>query len=117
MATKDLGQIVHQGMTISYQCNVVWEKGKCTTEGTGISMSHRASVDTKAWDALESSSSRSQLFVAVPTPKDIWMINSIFQQDQRMAPGISRGPKSCNLRGHCTLLRQLVPGDENEEEL
>lgn len=80
-------------------------------------MSHRASVDTKAWDALQSSSSRSQLFVAVPTPKDIWKINSIFEQDQRIAPGISRGLESCNLRGHCKLLCRLVPGDENEEEL
>lgn len=61
---------------MSYQCNVDCKNGKCITESIGISISHRESVDIEAQDALESFSSRRQLFVAVPTLMDIWRINS-----------------------------------------
>lgn len=63
---------VHQRTSMSYQCNVAWEKGKCIPESIGVSVSHGESADIKAQDAHESFSSRVQLSV----PVDTWRINS-----------------------------------------
>jgi len=74
---------------MSYQCTISTEKGKCSTESFGISISHRESVALKAQDAPQPSSSRMQLFVAVPTLMDIWRINSDSSRIREQPPGLA----------------------------
>lgn len=92
-----------------------WGKGKCITESTGSSVSHRKSVDAKPQDAPECFPSRRQLLAAANSPMDSWRKNSALSRIT--AWGISRGRESCSLRNDCKFLSWLVPGDENEEEL